>query len=135
MLENSRSTCSTRRSSDCNVLVINGPKGDLQLPEVKAIQEYLQRGGRMLVLLEPWRVISTGVEHFLPMLRQNYGIDVGTDIILSRAKSTQEMVLVVFTPNLGLIGVDARTSRRARTTGAPHHRGFDRTWCFRCRAA
>ena len=118
--------------SDCNVLVINGPKGDLQLPEVKAIQEYLQRGGRMLVLLEPWRVISTGVEHFLPMLRQNYGIDVGTDIILSRAKSTQEMVLVVFTPNLGLIGVDAPDIPRRGSYNEEHliTRGFDQNMVF-----
>ncbi len=118
--------------SDCNVLVINGPKGDLQLPEVKAIHEYLQRGGRMLVLLEPWRVISTGVEHFLPMLRQHYGIDVGTDIILSRAKSPQEMVLVVFTPNLGLIGVDAPDIPRRGSYNEEHliTRGFDQNMVF-----
>jgi ABC-type uncharacterized transport system involved in gliding motility auxiliary subunit len=118
--------------SDCSVLVINGPKGDLQLPEVKAIQDYLRRGGRMLVLIEPWRIVSRGVEHFLPMLRQDYGIDVGTDIVLSRAQSTQEMVLVVFTPDFGMIGVSAPDIPRRGSYNESHiiTRGFDQNMMF-----
>jgi len=118
--------------SDCSVLVINGPKGDLQLPEVKAIQDYLKRGGRMLVLLEPWRIVSRGVEHFLPMLRQDYGIDIGTDIILSRAKTTQEMVLSVFTPDFGLIGISAPDIPRRGSYNESHliTRGFDQNMMF-----
>ncbi len=118
--------------ADCSVLVINGPKGDLQLPEVKAIQEYLQRGGRMLVLLEPWRVVARGVEHFLPMLFREYGIDVGTDIVLSHAKTQQEMVLAVFTPDFGLIGVNAPDIPRRGSYNESHliTRGFDQNMVF-----
>jgi len=118
--------------SDCSVLVINGPKGDLQLPEVKAIQDYLRRGGRMLVLIEPWRIVARGVEHFLPMLRQDYGIDVGTDIILSRAKSTQEMVLVVFTPDFSMVGISAPDIPRRGSYNESHiiTRGFDQNMMF-----
>ncbi len=117
---------------DCNVLVINGPTGDLPVPTVKAIQAYLERGGRMLVLLEPWRIVSRGVEHFLPMLRDEYGIHVGTDIILSRANTTQEMIMVLFVPDFGLIGIDAPDVPLRGSYNDSHiiTRGFDQNMMF-----
>lgn len=77
--------------TDCDVLVINGlglggPQSDLHPEEVRAIQEYLDRGGRLLVLIDPWRRVTSGQtesEQLLPWLQERYGIVVGNDMVLS----------------------------------------------------
>jgi ABC-type uncharacterized transport system involved in gliding motility auxiliary subunit len=76
---------------DCDVLVINGlgiagPQSDLHPEEVRAIQAFLDRGGRMLLLVDPWRRITTGenqTDQLLPWLAQRYGIVVGSDMAVS----------------------------------------------------
>lgn len=77
--------------ADCDILVINGmgltgPQADLHPEEIKAIQAFLDRGGRLLVLLDPWRksvTSATQTEQLLPWLRQKYGVAVGDDIVVS----------------------------------------------------
>jgi ABC-type uncharacterized transport system involved in gliding motility auxiliary subunit len=77
--------------SDCSVLVVNGlglsgPQGDLHPSEIKAIQAFLDRGGRLLMLLDPWRKVVTGLnqsEQLIPWLEQRYGIVVGNDMAVS----------------------------------------------------
>jgi len=39
--------------TDCTVLVVGGPEADYQQPEVDAIKNYVQAGGRALILLDP----------------------------------------------------------------------------------
>ena len=70
---------------DCSVLVINNPQGDLHPREVDAVQAYLERGGRLLLLLDPWLQVSQSVqgEVLRPWLEAQYGIRVGSDIVLS----------------------------------------------------
>ncbi len=76
---------------DCSVLFINGmgtsgPHSDLHPEEIKAIQAYLDRGGRMLLLIDPRRRIDTAenqVEQLVPWLKQRYGIIVGSDMAVS----------------------------------------------------
>lgn len=78
-------------SSDCSLLIINGlgvsgAQGDLTPEEIKAIQAYLDRGGRMLVMLDPWRRITSGAnvsEQLVPWLQQHYGISVGENVVVS----------------------------------------------------
>lgn len=75
---------------DCDILVINGlgtqgPRGDLHPQELRAIQEYLARGGRLLVLLDPW-IRTTGnaqAEQLRPWLEEHYGIAVGNNVLIS----------------------------------------------------
>ncbi len=77
--------------ADCSVLVINGlglggPQSDLHPAEIKAIQAYLDRGGRLLILLDPWRRTLTDAsqsEQLIPWLQQRYGITVGNDMLIS----------------------------------------------------
>ena len=38
---------------DCTVLVVAGPTGDYQQPEVDAIKKYVEAGGRALLMLDP----------------------------------------------------------------------------------
>jgi len=77
--------------ADCSVLVVNGlgllgPQSDLHPSEIKAIQAFLDRGGRLLMLLDPWRKVLAGSEQseqLLPWLQQRYGIVVGNDMAVS----------------------------------------------------
>ena len=46
---------------DLDVLVINNPKGDLHPAEIKAIDAYLEQGGRLMILLEPWKSVNASV--------------------------------------------------------------------------
>ena len=70
---------------DCDVLVINNPSGDLHPQELFAIEDYLRRGGRMFLLLDPWRSVrqTPGGEVLRPWLEERYGIRVGSDIVVT----------------------------------------------------
>ena len=39
--------------ADCTVVVVGGPKNDYQQPEVDAIKNYVEDGGRAMFLLDP----------------------------------------------------------------------------------
>lgn len=70
-----------------DILVIANPKGDLHPVEIKAIDAYLEQGGRLLVLLEPWKSVTDGLgrgEQLRPWLEERYGIHVGSDILVSK---------------------------------------------------
>lgn len=77
--------------TDCDILVINGlglggPQSDLHPEEIRAIQAYLDRGGRLLILLDPWQKMVTAAkqtEQLLPWLEKRYGILVDNDMALS----------------------------------------------------
>lgn len=73
--------------SDCDVLVINNPLADLLPQEMKALDAYVERGGRLLLLLEPWRSVTTAPgqsEQLRPWLKERFGIDVGGDMVISK---------------------------------------------------
>lgn len=71
---------------DCNILVTNNPTGDLHPRELEAIQAYLDRGGRLLVMLDPWLHANPNManEVFRPWLASRYCIEIGSDIVLTR---------------------------------------------------
>ncbi|HEO70562.1 MAG TPA: hypothetical protein ENN80_04815 [Candidatus Hydrogenedentes bacterium] len=75
---------------DCSVLVINGlglhgPTADLHPDEIHAIEEYMDRGGRLVVFLDPWvwRAHDEQAGQLLPWLAARYGIEVGADVLVS----------------------------------------------------
>ena len=78
--------------TDCSLLIINGlgvsgAQGDLHPEEIKAIQAFLDRGGRLLVMLDPWRRVTSGAnvsEQLVPWLAQRYGILVGDNIVVAQ---------------------------------------------------
>ena len=71
---------------DVDLLVINNPAGDLQIQELNAIQNYLERGGRVFILFEPWLRVNHGAfgrEVMRPWLEDSFGIRVGHDIAVT----------------------------------------------------
>jgi ABC-type uncharacterized transport system involved in gliding motility auxiliary subunit len=43
----------TEVPNDCTAIVIGGPRGDYQQPEIDALKRYVENGGRALVMLDP----------------------------------------------------------------------------------
>jgi len=72
-----------------DVLVINNPRGDLHPVEIKAIDAYLEKGGRLLMLLEPWKSVTPGQgqgEQLRPWLEERFGIVVGSDMLMAQGR-------------------------------------------------
>lgn len=62
--------------SDCSVLVIAGPKSELLSNEEEMIQNYLSKGGKALIMLDPKP--NAGMIKFL----DNWGITVGDNFVV-----------------------------------------------------
>ncbi len=66
-----------------DLVVVAGPTAGFTEPEVEALRTYLERGGRLLVLLDPTlgpgdTLVQTGLEGFLAEI----GAEVGSDIVV-----------------------------------------------------
>lgn len=114
---------------DCDILVINNPQGDLHPQEQRALQDYLDRGGRMLLLLDPWRGVETGTlgrEVLRPWLEERYGIVVGSDIVVSD-KQANLWVCELTGDDRPFEGIDAGFGeyRGSFHLGHPVTRGFE----------
>ncbi len=71
--------------SDCTVLVVGGPSGDYQQPEVDAIKKFVEDGGRALFLLDP--PLKMGRSEIadndaLTAVLQGWGVTIDKDLIL-----------------------------------------------------
>ncbi|MGH7424169.1 MAG: GldG family protein, partial [Candidatus Methylomirabilales bacterium] len=64
--------------NDAAVLVIAGPQSELLPTELQLIEAYVKRGGKLLVLLDPFTAAG------LTDLLKKYGILMGKDIIVDR---------------------------------------------------
>jgi ABC-type uncharacterized transport system involved in gliding motility auxiliary subunit len=70
---------------DCTVVVVGGPTADYQQPEVDAIKNYVEAGGRALVLLDPplkfGRPVVADNDAFSAVL-SDWGVTAEKDVIL-----------------------------------------------------
>jgi ABC-type uncharacterized transport system involved in gliding motility auxiliary subunit len=70
---------------DCTVLVVAGPSGDYQQPQVDAIKKYVEEGGRALFLLDPplkFGRSEIADNDALASLLQGWGVTLDKDLIL-----------------------------------------------------
>ncbi len=70
---------------DCTVLVVGGPRGDYQQPEVDAIKKYVEGGGRALILLDPPLKVGReeiGDNDALTSVLTAWGVTPNKDLIL-----------------------------------------------------
>lgn len=63
---------------DCAVLLVAGPKRDLETGETEALERYLKKGGDALFLLDPGG--PAGLDAFLA----NWGVKVGKDVVVDQ---------------------------------------------------
>jgi len=71
--------------ADCTVLVVGGPTGDYQQPEVDAIKKYVEVGGRAMILLDPpLKIGRPQISENTPLasLLQSWGVTLDKDLIL-----------------------------------------------------
>ena len=71
--------------SDCTVVVVGGPSGDYQQPEVDALKKYVEGGGRAMFLLDP--PLKMGREEIadndaLSGLLSSWGVTPNKDLVL-----------------------------------------------------
>jgi ABC-type uncharacterized transport system involved in gliding motility auxiliary subunit len=71
--------------ADCTVLVVGGPNGDYQQPEVDAIKKFVEDGGRALLMLDP--PLKMGRSEIadndaLAVVLQGWGVTLDKDLIL-----------------------------------------------------
>lgn len=71
--------------ADCDVLVIHNPAGDLHPQEIRALDAFVDRGGRLFVTLDPWKNVRQGrtSEQLRPWLEKRFGVAVGSDMVLT----------------------------------------------------
>lgn len=70
---------------DCTVVVVAGPSGDYQQPEVDALKKYVEAGGRALFLLDPPLKMGRSEiadNDLLTGLLQSWGMTLDKDLIL-----------------------------------------------------
>ncbi len=70
---------------DCTTLVVGGPSGDYQQPEVDAIKKYVEDGGRALFMLDPPLKMGHGDiadNDALTGLLESWGVTAEKDLIL-----------------------------------------------------
>jgi len=71
--------------SDCTMVVVGGPRGDYQQPEVEALKKYVEGGGRALILLDPPLKVGReeiGDNDALTSLLASWGVTPNKDLIL-----------------------------------------------------
>jgi len=70
---------------DCTVVVVGGPRGDYQQPQVDALKKYVEDGGRALILLDPPLNVKheeIGENGALSAVLASWGVTPNKDMIL-----------------------------------------------------
>ena len=88
--------------ADADIVVIAGPKTDFLGPEIDALRAYLNRGGKMMVMLDPVLKADQPQPASLQALLKEWGINANNDVVLDvsgmgRLIGTDESVPVAVT--------------------------------------
>jgi ABC-type uncharacterized transport system involved in gliding motility auxiliary subunit len=68
--------------ADASVVVIPGPQTDLLPPEIEKVKSYLEKGGKLMVLIDPPRKADAPPLTNLTALLKDWSIEVGNNAIL-----------------------------------------------------
>lgn len=68
---------------DAAVVVIAGPRTDLLAPEIDALDGYVKRGGKLLVMANP-TIVTGGQDAALRAFVGRYGIELGQDLVIEQ---------------------------------------------------
>ena len=115
--------------SDCTVLVVAGPTGDYQQPEVDAIKKFVEDGGRAMFLIDPPLKIGRSEiadNDALAGLLQSWGVTPQKDLILDLNPIGQ---LAGLGPQVALVTSYARqpivNEMKGTATGFPLSRSLE----------
>lgn len=113
-----------------DIVVVNNPKGDFRPEEIEALDQYILTGGRLLLLLDPWVRVDHGLsqtENLRPWLQRRFGIEVGSDLVLSEVGNNRFQAQLDFenAPFAEVDGDQEGTYRGSYHASHPITRGFD----------
>jgi ABC-type uncharacterized transport system involved in gliding motility auxiliary subunit len=72
--------------TDCKVLVIAGPKATLTRHELDVVTKYLERNGKLLLMLDPSLTSAADVNIELVRLMKKWGIKIGNDLVIDQTE-------------------------------------------------
>jgi len=78
--------------SDADIVVINNPTMDLHPVEIEALDAFIAGGGRLLLLINPWRSATAGYargEQLRPWIEERFGIAIGNDIVITDQRTNR----------------------------------------------
>jgi ABC-type uncharacterized transport system involved in gliding motility auxiliary subunit len=115
---------------DTDIVVLNNPRGDLRVEEIEALDRYVLGGGRVLMMLDPWVRVDPGIsnsENLRPWLIRRFGIEVGSDLVLSETGNNRFMADLGYeaSPFLSIDGEEPSEYRGSYNANHPVTRGFD----------
>ena len=97
---------------DATVVVIAGPTTDFFPPEIEALNAYVAKGGKVMVMLDP--LLKGPAQPLLAQFLADWGIRAGTDVVLDASGMGQ------------MLGTDASVPVAAAVSAASDHRGLPR---------
>ena len=71
---------------DCAALIIPGPKAPLMAHEVNAISRYLDKNGKVFLMLDPSVSLAKAPNQGLVDLMDRWGVTIGNDLVLDRIR-------------------------------------------------
>jgi len=89
---------------DCEVLVINGYEADMRPHEIPVLDQFIDDGGRLFVLVNVQIVENNDQnvqEQFRPWIESKLGIQIGSDIIVSNVTNSYR---IMFIPDYKVLG-------------------------------
>ena len=80
-----RARAESDRAGRRGVVIVAGPKNDYLAPEIDALRAYLNKGGKVLFMLDPPDAVDTPPLTNLIALIKEWGIDVGDNVVIDRS--------------------------------------------------
>jgi ABC-type uncharacterized transport system involved in gliding motility auxiliary subunit len=84
---------------DATVLIVAGPTTDFLDEEIGALERYLARGGKLMLMLDPTLGERAQPPTKLMALAKTWGADVGNDIVIDTSTNRVEMVVAQSYPS------------------------------------
>lgn len=111
---------------DATVLVIGGPTTDFFPPEIEALNAYVAKGGKVLVLLDP--PVKAGADYpLLTKFLADWGITAGNDVVLDASGMGQLMGTDASVPVVAQYPAHAITQGMREMTAYPMARSMTPT--------
>ena len=87
--------------TDCDLLVIAGPKTDLTRQEINIVSGYLNRSGKLFLMLDPSVTSAEDVNRGLVRLMRRWGVTIGNDLVIDETS-----FVPLFGPNAPVPGFE-----------------------------
>ena len=100
--------------TDCEVLVIAGPKTALARNELDAVEKYLTRGGKLFLMLDPSLTSVEDVNSGLVRRMKRWGVTIGNDLVIDKAQ-----FIPLFGPSAPVPGPELHDITRAMRDSVP----------------